>query len=480
MKFKLSIILILLLFFGCSDQDDEHFIPSATTDLAVQDFIWKSMNIWYLWKDSSQNVRDDSFSNNEDYRKFLSSFSTPEELFYDGILVDQDRFSFITSDYNSLLNTLEGISTTNGIEYSLYRIGDANEAIGIVRYILPGSDASGKAIKRGDIFYSVNGISLYSNPITGENNYNLLKEDNIILGFADVANDIITPNNIEIEFSRGEITENPIHINKVIELGGTKIGYLMYNGFYSSFDDKLNEAFANLKSQGITDLVLDLRYNPGGSVRTSTYLASMITGQFNGSLYSRLRYNNFWQNLYGNERLSYNFTNRISNGESINSLNLTKVYILTSRRTASASELLINGLKPYIDVIQIGDVTVGKNEASITLLDNPTGRTPYSGKEISNASPLHTYALQPIVSKTENSIGFSDYEDGLDPTVFLKETITNFGILGDIHEPLLAKAIEDITGITSRAINQKSKEIKAKFITDSKMSLPIKNNMYLD
>ena len=480
MKFKLSIILILLLFFGCSDQDDEHFIPSATTDLAVQDFIWKSMNIWYLWKDSSQNVRDDSFSNNEDYRKFLSSFSTPEELFYDGILVDQDRFSFITSDYNSLLNTLEGISTTNGIEYSLYRIGDANEAIGIVRYILPGSDASGKAIKRGDIFYSVNGISLYSNPITGENNYNLLKEDNIILGFADVANDIITPNNIEIEFSRGEITENPIHINKVIELGGTKIGYLMYNGFYSSFDDKLNEAFANLKSQGITDLVLDLRYNPGGSVRTSTYLASMITGQFNGSLYSRLRYNNFWQNLYGNERLSYNFTNRISNGESINSLNLTKVYILTSRRTASASELLINGLKPYIDVIQIGDVTVGKNEASITLLDNPTGRTPYSGKEISNASPLHTYALQPIVSKTENSVGFSDYEDGLDPTVFLKETITNFGILGDIHEPLLAKAIEDITGITSRAINQKSKEIKAKFITDSKMSLPIKNNMYLD
>lgn len=478
MKTKLYLLLAVITF-GCSDQDDDHFIPSATQELAVQDFIWKSMNIWYFWKDTSENVNDDSFSSNDAYRDFLSSFSTPEELFREGILVDEDRFSYITSDYNSLFNSQQGISTTNGIEYGLYRIGDGNDAVGVVRYINSDSDASSKNIKRGDIFYAVNGINLFSNKDTEENNYRLIRQDQITLSFADIVDNVIVPNGIEIDFTRNQLTENPVHINKVIEQGGTKIGYLMYNQFTATFNDELNDAFASLKSQGITELVLDLRYNPGGSVRTSTYLASMITGQFNGSLYSKLRYNDLWQSRFRAEQLSYHFTNRIDNSASISSLNLTRIYILTSRRTASASELLINGLIPYINVIQIGDVTVGKNQASITLLDDPRGRIPYSGKTRQEASPLHTYALQPIVSRTENSLGFSDYGNGLSPDVILKESITNFGTLGDINEPMLAKAIEEITGTTSKSLLRKP-EIKSEFISDSKMMQPTKDNMYID
>ncbi len=480
MKFKRIIILSIFIFLGCSDQDDERFIPSATEDLAVQDFIWKSMNIWYLWKDTSENVRDDSFTNNNAYRAFLSSFSSPEELFYNAILVNEDRFSYITDDYNSLFNSQQGISTSNGIEYGLFRIGDGNDVIGVVRYIIPGSDAANKNIKRGDIFYAVNGTNLYSNrQNTSDNNFGIIRQDIIQLSFANIVNNNIVPNNIEIEFIRSELTENPVHITKIIEQGNAKIGYLMYNGFTTSFDDELNNAFGNLKSEGITDLVLDLRYNPGGSVNSSTRVASMITGQFNGNLYSRLRYNDLWQNRFGNNRLSYNFTNQIGDGIPINSLNLNRVYILTSSRTASASELLINGLKPYIDVIQIGDVTFGKNQASITLLDNPTGRTPYSGKTREEASKLHTYAILPIVSTTENSAGFSEYEDGLVPNITLEESFSNFGTLGEIDEPLLAKAIEEITGIASRSVIIKPK-IKSEFISDSKMILPTKNSMYID
>lgn len=478
MKKTLYIILIIIAF-GCSDQDDEHYIPSATQELAVHDFIWKSMNIWYFWKDSSENVNDDRFSSNDAYRDFLSSFATPEELFREGILVDEDRFSYITSDYNSLFNSQQGVSTTNGIEYGLYRIGDGNNAVGVVRYINSGSDAANKNIKRGDIFYAVDGVSLFSNRDTEENNYRLIRQDQITLSFADIIDNVIIPNGIEIDFTRSQLTENPIHITNVIEQGGIKIGYLMYNQFTATFNNELNDAFANLKSQGITELVLDLRYNPGGSVRTSTYLASMITGQFNGGLYSRLRYNDLWQSRFSNEQLNYHFTNRIDNGASISSLNLTRVYILTSRRTASASELLINGLIPHIQVIQIGDITVGKNQASITLLDDPRGQTPYSGKTREGASTLHTYALQPIVSRTENSLGFSDYGNGLSPDVALKESITNFGTLGDVNEPLLAKAIEEITGTTSRSLLKKT-ETKSEFTSDSKMMQPTKDNMYID
>ncbi|UOB18218.1 S41 family peptidase [Abyssalbus ytuae] len=487
MKKSKIIFLILLLSFSCTDKDDNIYIPSANKEYVVQDFIWKSMNIWYYWKNDAANLGDNRFSNNKQYNDFLSSYPAPEDFFYDGILVEEDRFSYITDDYNTLFNSQQGIFKTNGIEYGLYRIGEGNDVAGVIRYIMPNSDASTKNVKRGDIFYAVNGVSLYSNRENpNDNNLSLVREDVVTLSFATIEDNTIIPNNIEIEFTRSEYTENPVFISKVIEQTNTKIGYLMYNGFTSPFDAELNSSIGELKSQGITYLILDLRYNPGGSVRTSTYLASMITGQFNGSLYSRLRYNNFWQDYFGNENLSYNFTDKINNGqtnEPINSLNLNNVYMLTSSGTASASELLINGLKPYINVVQVGDTTVGKNQASIILLDDPRGdyasSLPYSGKKIENANPLHTYALQPIVSKTENSAGFSGYEKGLSPDFYIKENITQLGVLGDENEPLLSKAIEQITGISSKSTLKKS-EVKSQFITDSKTDLPTTNHMYVD
>lgn len=484
---NLYIYISLFFVFSCSDNDDATIIPSATEELVVEDFIWKSMNLWYFWKDSNPNLGDNRFSNNSDYQDFLSSFSSPEELFEEGILVNEDRFSHITSDYNTLFDSQQGIFTTTGIEYGLYRVGEGNDVVGVVQYILPNSDASGKDVQRGDIFYAVNGVSLYSDrENTSDNNLSIIRQETVTLSFADIVDDTIVPNGVEIEFFASEYTENPVHITKVIEEGSNKIGYLMYNGFTSPFDDELNQAIADLKSQGITDLVVDLRYNPGGSVTTSTYLASMITGQFNGSLYSRLRYNDFWQDLFGNSRLSYNFTNQINTqyaNEAINSLNLTRVYFITSNRTASASELLINGLEPYIDVIQIGNKTVGKNQASITLLDDPRGdfvsTVPYSGKNREEANPMHTYALQPIVSRTENSAGFSEYEEGLVPDVEIIEDIENLGTLGETSDPLLARTLQEITGVATKGLLKKP-EVTAEYVTDSKMQLPTKNNMYID
>lgn len=484
---NLYIYISLFFVFSCSDNDDATTIPSATEELVVEDFIWKSMNLWYFWKDSAPGLGDNRFSNSRDYQDFLAGFGSPEELFEQGIKVSEDRFSHITSDYNTLFNSQQGIFTTAGIEYWFYWVGEGNDVVGVVKYILPNSDASGKDVQRGDIFYAVNGVSLYSNrENTADNNLSIMRQETVTLSFADITDDTVLPNGVDIEFVAHEYTENPVHIAKVIEEGANKIGYLMYNGFTSPFDDELNQAMADFKSQGITDLVVDLRYNPGGSVTTSTYLASMITGQFNGSLYSRLRYNAFWQDLFGNDRLSYNFTNQINTqyaNEAINSLNLSRVYVITSNRTASASELLINGLEPYIDVIQIGNETVGKNQASITLLDDPRGdfvsTVPYSGKSREQANPMHTYALQPIVSRTENSAGFSDYDEGLVPDILIIENITDLGTLGETSDPLLARAVEAITGVASKRLFKKP-QVTAEYVTDSKMQLPTKNNMYID
>jgi carboxyl-terminal processing protease len=133
------------------------------------------------------------------------------------------------------------------------------------------------------------------------------------------------------------------------------------------------------------------------------------------------------------------FPNSFESGEAINSLNLNKVYVLTTGRTASASELTINGLDPYITVTQVGGTTTGKFQASFLLYDAPA-----PGFSRSQANEGHTYAMLPLVFKTANKIGYTDFVDGLDPEIPLNEDYSNLGALGDINEPLLAAALNDI------------------------------------
>jgi carboxyl-terminal processing protease len=432
---KTALLLLFILvaplgFISCEDEDD-NAVP-------VNDFIWKGLNLYYLWQADVPNLADDRFASQADLNNFLEAYSSPEDLF-ESLLYQRgviDRFSVIFSDFTLLENALQGVVKSNGVEFGLL-YADASETniIGYVRYILPGSDASTKNIQRGDIFYAVNG-----NVLTANNYQSLLGADSYTLNLADFDGTTITPNGEEVTLTKAQYAENPVYTTNVITQGSHNIGYLMYNGFYSNYNAELNAAFAQLDGAGVTDLVLDLRYNGGGSVQTATYLASMITGQFNGQLFARQQWNSKLQAFYEGENpgaLQNLFTDNI-NGAGINSLNLSKVYILTSHSTASASELVINCLKPYIEVVVIGDTTTGKNVGSVTLYDSKNfGR--------SGASGSHKYAMQPIVLKTINAAGFGDYSAGIAPDVQQDEDYSNLGVLGDVNEPLFATAISLIT-----------------------------------
>jgi C-terminal processing protease CtpA/Prc len=122
------------------------------------------------------------------------------------------------------------------------------------------------------------------------------------------------------------------------------------------------------------------------------------------------------------------------------------VYIIATNRSASASELLINGLAPHINVVLIGNTTTGKNVGSITVYD-------YIDNE-GNKNPNHTYAMQPIVLKIANSVGFADYANGLDPDIELRERASNLGVLGTPSEPLLSVALSQISGTGKYIIPQ--------------------------
>ncbi len=457
MKLRILILILFLgLFIGCT-KDDSNVVPK---DLEVNNFIWKGLNLYYLWQADVPNLADSRFGNQEQLNTFLRNNSNSNDFFYS--LLNKparlnptgaiDRFSVIFDDYNDLEGILSGNTLNNGADFGLkYVSGNTGAVFGWVRYVLPNSNAVLKNVQRGMIFYGINGQSLYndrSNSNNPLNNLDLLNATTYTINLADYVNNngtvSITPNGQSITLTATKIAENATYKTNIITNGTHKIGYLMYNGFYSDETNEtaLNTAFGELKAANLTEFVLDLRYNSGGSIATATRLASMINGQHTGDIFGKQQWNaklqSYLESKNPNELLN-NFTTQLGNGQIINSLNLPKIYILTSKSTASASELVINGLKPYMTVVQLGDVTVGKNVGSVTLYDSPS-----FGKLGANTN--HKYAMQPLVLKIVNKVGFGDYTSGLQPDNPYVENYANLGVIGDENEPLLKLAINRIIG----------------------------------
>ncbi|MDO4728944.1 MAG: S41 family peptidase [Bacteroidota bacterium] len=483
-------IVLIFSVLSCKDNDDnisknDH---SSNVDLAIKDFIWKGLNQYYLWQTDVPDLADDKFASsvaktnlsNPKYVHFLNSVSDnelffykllhkPSKLFNSGYV---DRFSYIVDDYRELEESKQGVVFSSGMSFLLSRYGNQNGVLGVVRYVLPNSEAEQKGVTRGDIFLSVDGT-----PLNINNYERLLFNDktSMTIDINRLQNQTIVPLNKTISMVKSKIVENPILIKKVIVRNQKKIGYLMYNGFVANFDKELNNVFAEFKSEGVTDLILDLRYNGGGRVSSAVHLSSMILGsQLSGKLFAKERWNHKIQAYVEKRQGTDDFltsTMITDQNESIgiNHLNMSKIYVLTSERTASASELVINGLKPYIEVIQIGTRTTGKNVGSITIYDEDNKGT---------RNPRHRWAMQPLTLKIENANGFGDYTDGLVPTYLMEEDLSNMGELGDENEPLLAQAIRVIVG----GISDKHFPPKAKMpvspIADSKTFNLGMNGMY--
>ncbi|MBK5210324.1 MAG: peptidase S41, partial [Flavobacteriaceae bacterium] len=251
------------------------------------------------------------------------------------------------------------------------------------------------------------------------------------------------------------------------DVNGKKVGYLVYNGFRSSYNDELNTAFAYFKSEGIQELVLDLRLNGGGSVETTAYLASMIYANAGSDKFAILKYNSKHSDRNGtayfyNTLNVYDVNDKKTGEETINRLtNINQLYVLTSGSTASASEMIINGLRPFMPVKVIGTTTYGKNVGSITLYDSPSS----DFKDKNSANSAHLYAMQPIVFQIYNKLDQSDYINGFEPDLNLKVEEFRFwnAILpfGDENEVVLKAALDDIRGISAKqAKSFKFSEIK--------------------
>jgi len=425
MRKLLTYVLLLFILISCKDEDDN--ISTRQYDFEIEDFIWEGLNTFYYWQNTVPDLADNRFYSQKSYAGFLSQFNANYELLFESLLSKKDRFSWIMSDYTALEKQLSRVYTTSGMMLGLGRIGDSNNLFAFVRYVLPDSDAATKNIQRGDLFLSVNNEQL-----TIDNYQDLLNSEvkSFTIQLAQISGQKITPKGVSVDLIKAEIQENPIHVHKVIELNNAKIGYLMYNGFVADFDNQLEIAFAEFQTQGVNHLIVDLRYNRGGQTSSSIKLASMITGQFSGEVFAQTQHNDkLW---------SYN-EDYLFESTAVQ-LEMDRLYVISSADTASASELLINGLSPYIDIILIGDDTTGKNVGSYSIYD-------WIDNE-GNVNPRHTWAMQPITLKIANSEGFADFESGLQVDYHLEEDIASLGTLGEIDEPLLRKTLE-VMGLIS-------------------------------
>lgn len=412
--------LILPIYFtSCGVDRWKEYAGQTQTDRWIDD----TMRMWYYWADGIPHTNK------------LNYFQPPFN-FFASLLYEDDNFSAIDSlTFTTSTRSIPYTDYSYGFQFTTYHVETNDTALyAQILYVANDSPAAAIGLERGDWIMEMDG-----NPITTKNSNKLYGSSamELTVGHYDAeVGGIIAYNEPRQIASARPIDDNPVHYKNVYTRGSKKIGYLVYNHFSSGLTDYSNEynndlrnAFQYFASQQVNEFILDLRYNNGGLVSCAELMCTMLApasalGQELGYLEYSNRINPQQVPLTLNAGL-------IGNGAN---LNLNTLYVLTSSETASASEMVINCLKPYMDVVVIGGTTVGKNLGSITF-----------------TNPELMIAMSPIVCKIFNSKGESDYEAGFSPEsaeyqVSEISDMARFLPFGNPDEVLLSTALGAIDG----------------------------------
>ena len=401
-------MLEVITFNSCTSDDDlssevHNLVELENVYLEFNQWIYAQMNHDYLWR----NDMPDSLSCDYDL--------APVD-FYKSLISPKDRFSYC--DTNS------GYRPPNsenhlGYEYQVYELSNGVEFAQVLVVVSP--DLRGKGLKRGDVV--------------------VCQSNNSIIVRGKLEQDRIVPIDT-IEASNPFEDQNTVYLDSIYYLNSRKIGYLCYLKFNQIQD--LVPAFKRFYDANIKELILDIRYNPGGYVNTCKYLSNSIVNErgYNG-IFQQCTYNDIItreMELETGNGISVNCFSSPDNGEEnmvgtpMYGLNLQRVFVLTSKNTASASEAAIISMRPYMDVVIIGEQTYGKGVGSWTIRDNK-----------------YKYQLQPITMRYHNALMETTPDEGLEVDYYIPDGYsTSKRDLGDTKEPLLAKALEIIANNESR------------------------------
>ncbi|HOW51154.1 MAG TPA: S41 family peptidase [bacterium] len=356
--------------------------------------LWILDTMWdmYLWYDHL--ATDIDFRGFAEPGDFLNTLKYPDADHFSYISKKEDHDNYYSGKYYGF-----GFSFRKLPDYVVY-----------VTMVYPGSPADEGGMRRGQRIVAIDGKTVQE--IEDQNLWGSVTsrpEDE-----KEIPIEYVVEENGEqktLTLYADDVTTPSILKTATLDAGEKKVGYLMLKSFINSTNGELDAAFTKFKADGVTELVVDLRYNGGGLLNGSEHLASLITGgELKDKLFTRLTYNDKHQD-YNSD---YNFKDHSQ------SLGLQKVVFIATGGTASASEVVINGLKSYIEVAIIGDTTYGK----------PVGMNPMEHCD---------YTLVPITFKLANSEGYGDYYDGLPADCAAADDVTHD--FGDPLEESLAAAL---------------------------------------
>lgn len=414
-------VFLLFIFSACKKDGPEPDYPTGSHEY-INDWILDSMQVYYYW--------NSSLPKNPDLSKAPLDF-------FAALKNTQDRFSRI---YNASVPESYYPSPVQqfGFELILYE-RSGRDAQATVALVVPNSIAQGNGLRRGQTINRINGT------VPTENNVQELIRTSVTQ--RSITLDIEGMGVVTI--SAMTIPENSVYLYKVFDDISKPTAYLFYNSFDGRYRQNLQQAFTAFKQGGATELILDLRYNAGGDVGVCAAMAAILSQaketdaflEYRGNSRAGTRKETFERTI------SKTYSGTAFTFSEIQSmrLSLDRVFILTGEHTASAAEFLVKALRPWTEIVQIGETTLGKDMASFSIKDSNTGKN-------------NAWSIEPMVFKLYNARGEGDYPTGLVPDIIRQELSEPLLPLGDPNDPLIREALARIDGLSGRVSSRKATE----------------------
>ena len=435
-------LAVALGLSGCVETNADNRDEAPTPEIAKADrFAIDVLETYYLWNEEIER----------DLRRLdpdtcMMPMEVVEDIRYREGGKEVDRWTILTDDLESFTNSVQGLGLTYGYDLQAGRISNkAGEYFLVVSYVSNGGPAQMAGLKRGDVIITLDGKTITENNIYDAfNSYSIslgvtgLDEDNSI--GAEVRN---------VDLKAVDMYEDPILVTRTFDVNGKKVGYLAYTGFDLKSSQVLPDVFRDFKSKNIDELIIDLRYNGGGYAFTENVLASMIAPPANvlaGDIFQTEVYNSILTDVWAKQ--GENTETRFSTKHKLNgkepevdvsdaNLGIEKVYAIVTGGTASASEGLIVGLRPYMEVELVGQQTYGKYCAGILL----------APKDVYNRrldySLINDWGMYVMISKFADCDGRNDsIPDGIPVDVEVDDNPFDGYQLGDENETMLRAALQ--------------------------------------